>query len=129
MRTLFPLAVVLLVLFALPGVAVFSADLLGYGPDVNTWLEGRLGVSHRVALALPAAVVLWMVLPHHQGDFQRLPGEADVMEALHKSAAAPGQYMLPYLTPQQRRSAEEYLKAHPQTAAEPAVLDRAARQS
>lgn len=63
MRTLFPIAVVLLVLFALPGIAVFSADLLGYGPDVNTWLEGRLGVSHRVALALPAAVVLWMVLP------------------------------------------------------------------
>ncbi|OWK43382.1 vWA domain-containing protein [Fimbriiglobus ruber] len=63
MRSLFPIAVVLLVLFALPGVAVFTADLLGYGQDVNAWLESRAGVSHRVALTLPAAVVLFCVPP------------------------------------------------------------------
>lgn len=63
MRTLFPLAVVLLVLFALPGVAVFAADLLGYGPDINTWLESQFGVSHRVALAIPAAFVLFLIPP------------------------------------------------------------------
>ena len=61
MRTAFPLAVVALVLFALPGVGVFAADLLGYGPDVNAWLEARLGVSHRLALSIPAAVVLFCV--------------------------------------------------------------------
>lgn len=63
MRTLFPIAVVLLILLALPAVAVFVADLFGFGADVNTWLEGRLGVSHRVALALPAALVLFCVPP------------------------------------------------------------------
>ncbi|MFO0850573.1 MAG: BatA and WFA domain-containing protein [Gemmataceae bacterium] len=63
MRTLFPLGVVALVLLALPGVAVFAADLAGYGPDVNAWLESRLAVSHRVALALPAAVALFCVPP------------------------------------------------------------------
>src|SRR5438876_12042890 len=58
MRSLFPVAVALLVLFALPGAFVFAADLFGYGPDLNTWLEARLGVSHRLAVSLPAAVVL-----------------------------------------------------------------------
>ena len=57
------------------------------------------------AAAFIAGAVLWMVLPHHQGDFQRLPGEADVMDALRRSGAAPGQYMVPYLTPQQRNDA------------------------
>lgn len=56
-------------------------------------------------VAFVAGAILWMVLPHHQGDFQRLPGEADVMEALRKSNTGPGQYMLPYLTPQQRNDA------------------------
>jgi hypothetical protein len=63
MRTLFPVAVVLLVLLALPGVAVFAADLMGYQAAVNAWLESALGVSHQVAVALPAAVVLFLVPP------------------------------------------------------------------
>jgi len=63
MRTLFPIAVVLLVLFALPGIAVFAADLLGYGPDINTWLETKIGVSHRVAIAVPAAAFMFLIPP------------------------------------------------------------------
>ncbi|WP_168219414.1 vWA domain-containing protein [Limnoglobus roseus] len=63
MRTIFPLLVVLLLLVALPGVVVFAADLMGYEASVNEWLEGRLGVSHRVAIALPAAMVLFCVPP------------------------------------------------------------------
>lgn len=63
MRTIFPLAVILLILIALPGVVVFGADLAGYEPEVNSWLESRLGVSHRVALALPAALILFCVPP------------------------------------------------------------------
>ncbi len=61
MRTLFPLAIVALILLSLPAVGVFSADLLGYGPEINASLERRLGVSHRVAIALPAAVILFFV--------------------------------------------------------------------
>ena len=45
MRTLFPIGVVLLVLLALPGAAVFAGDLLGYGPDLNAWLEARFAVD------------------------------------------------------------------------------------
>jgi hypothetical protein len=63
LRTFFPIAVVLLALFALPGVIIFGADLLGYDRPVNEWLESRLGVSHRVAVSLPAAVVLFCVPP------------------------------------------------------------------
>src|SRR3954469_13332771 len=61
MRTLFPVAVGLLVLFALPGAAVFAADLLGYGPALNGWLETRLGLSHHLAMSVPAAVALFAV--------------------------------------------------------------------
>lgn len=58
MRFAFPAAVAALVLFALPGVGVFVADVLGYGPALNARLEARLGLSHRLALSLPAALVL-----------------------------------------------------------------------
>lgn len=63
MRTVFPILVVLLCLFALPGVVIFAADVLGYDRPVNDWLESTLGVSHRVAVSLPAAVVLFCVPP------------------------------------------------------------------
>ncbi len=63
MRTLFVLGAVALVLLALPGIGVLAADLLGYGPGVNAWLESRLGVSHRVAISLPAAAALFAVPP------------------------------------------------------------------
>lgn len=63
MRTAFPILVVLLVLFAIPGVVVFAADLLGYDRPVNEFLEARLGVSHRVAVSLPAALILFCVPP------------------------------------------------------------------
>lgn len=61
MRFAFPVAVAALVLFALPAVGVFAADLLGYGPDLNAWLEKSFGLSHRLALSIPAAIVLLAV--------------------------------------------------------------------
>jgi hypothetical protein len=63
MRTLFPIGVILLILLALPGLFVFAADLLGYGAELNAWLESRYNVSHRVAIALPAAIALFAVPP------------------------------------------------------------------
>jgi hypothetical protein len=63
MRSLFPLGVVLLIVLALPGVGVFAADLLGYGADLNAWLESRVGVSHRLAVSVPAAIALFCVPP------------------------------------------------------------------
>jgi len=63
MRTAFLVGVVALILFALPGVGVFTADLLGRGAAVNGWLESRFDISHRLALGLPAAVVLFCIPP------------------------------------------------------------------
>jgi hypothetical protein len=61
MRTLFPIAVVLLALAALPGFAVFIGDLLGYEAAINKALEDRLAISHRLAIGVPAAAVLFLV--------------------------------------------------------------------
>lgn len=63
MRTFFPIAVALLVLLALPGAIAFAADFFGYGAELNTWLEARFGISHALALTLPAAGVLLAVPP------------------------------------------------------------------
>jgi von Willebrand factor type A domain/Aerotolerance regulator N-terminal len=63
MRTIFPIAVVLLVLLAVPGIVVFAADLMGYEAAINSWLETRLNLSHRMAIGLPAAIMLFLVPP------------------------------------------------------------------
>ena len=63
MRSLFIAGVLALTLLAVPSLFVFGADLMGYGPDVNAWLETRLGVSHRLALGVPAATLLFCLLP------------------------------------------------------------------
>jgi hypothetical protein len=63
MRSLFIIGVLALTLLALPSLYVFGADLAGYGPDVNERLERNLGISHRLALGVPAAVLLFCLLP------------------------------------------------------------------
>ena len=63
MRTLFLLGVVALILLALPSLVVFGADLAGYDTEINAWLEKGFGVSHRVALGLPAAIALFCIPP------------------------------------------------------------------
>lgn len=63
MRSLFIIGVLALTLLALPGAFVFAKDLIGDGPEVNTWLERNLGISHRLALGLPAATLLFCLLP------------------------------------------------------------------
>ena len=61
MRFAFPVAVAALILLSLPAVGVLAADVFGYGPDLNTWLEERGGLSHHLAVSLPAAFVLLAV--------------------------------------------------------------------
>jgi len=41
--------------------------------------------------------VMWMVLPHHRGDWKRLPDEDGVMAALRTSGAGAGQYTFPHV--------------------------------
>jgi len=40
--------------------------------------------------------VMWMVLPHHRGDWTKLPDEDGLLAALRKSGATPGQYNFPH---------------------------------
>ncbi|WP_439620238.1 VWA domain-containing protein [Gemmata sp.] len=61
MRFAFPVAVAALIALSLPAVGVLTADAAGYGPDLNTWLETRGGLSHHLAVSLPAAFVLLAV--------------------------------------------------------------------
>ena len=61
LRTLFIACAVALILFALPGVVLLGADLLGLGGGLNSFLERTLSLSHRVAVSLPAAAVLFLV--------------------------------------------------------------------
>jgi len=61
MRNAFLVAVILLILVALPGVVAFTTDVLGYGADINTWAEAKFGVSHRLALGVPAALVMFCI--------------------------------------------------------------------
>jgi hypothetical protein len=63
MRSFFIVGIIALLLAALPGVVAFAADLFGAGSDLNTWAEKTLGLSHRLALATPAALVLFFVPP------------------------------------------------------------------
>ncbi len=63
MRTLFPIAVILLAIIALPGAIVFGADLFGYEADINNALETSLGISHHLAVGIPAAIILFAVPP------------------------------------------------------------------
>ncbi|HVK11692.1 MAG TPA: VWA domain-containing protein [Gemmataceae bacterium] len=61
MRYWFPLAVLALVLLALPAIVLFGYELFGYGPVANAWLESRTGLSHHTSINTTAAVILFLV--------------------------------------------------------------------
>lgn len=46
-------------------------------------------------LVFIASAIAWMVLPHHRSDYQKLPGEAGLLDAIRKQKVAPGQYVFP----------------------------------
>ncbi len=43
-----------------------------------------------------ASFLVWMVLPHHRSDWQRLPDEDAFAEVVRTTGAPPGQYSFPY---------------------------------
>jgi hypothetical protein len=42
------------------------------------------------------AALAWMVLPHHRGDWMRLPAEPELLALLRKNPPKPGQYSFPW---------------------------------
>lgn len=52
-----------------------------------------------------ASALAWTVLPHHKKEWAGLKEEAGVLEAVRKSAPAPGLYMFPWTDdPKERQS-------------------------
>ena len=47
-------------------------------------------------LVFVASNIVWMALPHHKSDAQRLPDEAGALDALGKQGLKPGLYRLPW---------------------------------
>src|SRR5262245_14544563 len=59
-RFWFPIAIAVLFLLSLPALVAFTADLVGYGGQMNGWLEGKVGLTHHTALPTGAAVILFL---------------------------------------------------------------------
>ncbi|MFT5292429.1 MAG: hypothetical protein ACI8QS_003704 [Planctomycetota bacterium] len=51
--------------------------------------------------------LMWMVLPHHRGDWKPLPDEDATMKSLRESGVGPGQYAFPHCShPSQMKDPE-----------------------
>lgn len=88
----------------------------GSQPDA-TFPEQELPVVSLGSLWLPvllsavavfiASSVVWMLLPHHRGDFDGLPDEDAVRDALASPDLTPGQYHVPYAPDRETYRSEE----------------------
>jgi len=56
-----------------------------------------------------ASFLMHMVLPHHRSDFQKLPDEAGVMDALRKFNIPPGDYMTPFCNDMKEMKSAEFI--------------------
>lgn len=54
-----------------------------------------------------ASAVLWMALPHHHGEYRRLPDEAALRAVLRSQSVSRGQYIFPFLQRWEEASTEE----------------------
>lgn len=57
-----------------------------------------------------ASSILHMVLPFHRRDYDRLPGEDNLLEAIRKEKVAPGDYFFPFACGKEFRSEETMKK-------------------
>ena len=61
-------------------------------------------------LVFVASNLVWMVLPHHKKDTQRLPDEAAALEVLGKQGLAPGLYRFPWAEMNEMKNPEVVAK-------------------
>ena len=57
-----------------------------------------------------ASSLMWMVLPHHRGDYKQLPGENEIRAVVRKQNPPPGLYVIPYAKDQKERQQPEMVK-------------------
>jgi hypothetical protein len=62
-RFWFPLALVLLLVLASPGLVLFVLHVLGRETEVNEWLDENLRLDYHLPLAWPVALLLLLTLP------------------------------------------------------------------
>ena len=55
-----------------------------------------------------ASFVAWMLLPHHKGEWQKLPDEEGIMAALRKFNIPPGQYNFPHACNPEEMKSDDY---------------------
>jgi hypothetical protein len=53
-----------------------------------------------------ASAVMWMVMPHHRSDWQKLPGQDTLLEAMRGQKVTPGQYTFPFALPKEMKDPE-----------------------
>ena len=61
-RWWFPVAFALAILLTIPAIVFFTLDLIGYGGEINSWLESRLSLTYHSPLSNWANIVL-MLMP------------------------------------------------------------------
>jgi hypothetical protein len=66
-------------------------------------MDGVIAVRSLWLPILLSAVIVWvassiihLVLTYHRSDYAKLPGEANIAEAMRKEGVAPGGYIIPY---------------------------------
>src|SRR5262245_54520004 len=62
-RTWFPLALLALLVLALPGLGLFGVNLLGQEADVNKYLEDNYQLSYHIPVPWWGALLLFLVPP------------------------------------------------------------------
>ncbi len=60
-RAWFPVALIVLLLFAVPGVVLFVLNLLGMESRVNPWLQDNWRVSYHIPIPWWAGLVILLV--------------------------------------------------------------------
>src|SRR5438552_2686853 len=60
-RYWFPMALVALVVLAIPGLILFTTDLVGKEGDINRWLEDNYKLSHHIPIPWWSALLLLLV--------------------------------------------------------------------
>lgn len=61
-------------------------------------------------LVFVVSSVIHMLLPYHQNDFDKLPAEDDVMDALRKFNIPPGDYVMPRPADSKERGSPEFIE-------------------
>lgn len=75
-------------------------------PTLSLWLPVLLSA----VIVFAASAIIHMVLRYHRNDFVRLPGEANVMEAMRKEEVKPGDYFFPHLDSPKEMSSPEAIQ-------------------